>query len=79
MLTLYVKSGCPYCAKVLIEGAALNVDFTEKNIASDEVATELEARGGKVQTPYLVDDEREVEMYGSDEIVAYLHEHFRNE
>ncbi len=72
MLTLYVKTGCPFCAKVLNMGKELGITFDEKNIADDAVAAELIARGGKRQVPYLVDSERGVEMYESGDIVAYL-------
>jgi glutaredoxin len=72
MLTLYVKTGCPFCHRVLDAGAELGVVFEEKNIADDAVAAELVARGGKRQVPYLIDGERGVEMYESDDIVAYL-------
>ena len=72
MLTLYVKTGCPFCHKVLDASGDLGITFEEKNIADDAVASELIARGGKRQVPYLVDSERGVEMYESDDIVAYL-------
>jgi len=72
MLTLYVKTHCPFCAKVLDAGKELGVTFEEKNIADDAVAQELIKRGGKRQVPYLVDSERGVEMYESGDIVAYL-------
>jgi glutaredoxin len=72
MLTLYVKTGCPFCHKVLVAGAELGITFEEKNIADDIVAAELIARGGKRQVPYLVDSERGVEMYESDDIIEYL-------
>jgi glutaredoxin len=72
MLTLYVKTGCPFCAKVLATGTELGISFEEKNIADDAVAAELIARGGKRQVPYLIDSEKGVEMYESDDIVAYL-------
>ncbi len=72
MLTLYVKTGCPFCARVLATGQELGIDFDQKNIADDAVAAELVARGGKRQVPYLVDSERGVEMYESADIDAYL-------
>ena len=79
MLTLYVKTGCPYCAKVLEKLRELNLPFEEKNIADPGVVEELKERGGKKQvpfmdddnmTPYIVDDD--VEMYESNNIVDYL-------
>lgn len=76
MLTLYVKNGCPFCHKVLDAGEELGIAFEEKNIADDTVATELIARGGKRQVPYLVDTDRSVEMYESDDIVTYVREHY---
>lgn len=72
MLTLYVKTGCPFCHKVLDVGRELNLSFDEKNIADDAVAAELVARGGKRQVPYLIDSERGVEMYESGDISDYL-------
>ncbi len=76
MLILYIKTGCPFCHKVLDAGRELGISFEEKNIADDAVVAELVARGGKRQVPYLVDSERGVEMYESDVIVAYLQEHY---
>ncbi len=76
MLTLYVKTGCPFCHKVLDTGRELGISFEEKNIADDAVAEELVARGGKRQVPYLVDSERGVEMYESGDIDVYLREHY---
>ncbi len=75
MLTLYTKTGCPFCHKVLDVGKELGITFYEKNIADDAVAAELIARGGKRQVPYLVDTDRNVEMYESDDIVEYLKGH----
>ena len=76
MLTLYVKTGCPYCIKVLNTGTELGIVFDEKNIADDAVANELIKRGGKRQVPYLVDNERNIEMYESADIDAYLRENY---
>lgn len=76
MLTLYVKTGCQYCAKVLRAGEELGIEFDLKNIADPGVADELIARGGKRQMPYLVDTEKGMEMYESDDIVEYLHQRF---
>lgn len=72
MLTLYVKTGCPYCAMVIHKLDELGLAYEEKNIADEQVAHELVERGGKRQVPYLVDTERNVEMYESADIVAYL-------
>ncbi len=46
--------------------------MTEKNIRDDMVAAELVKRGGKRQTPYLVDEAKGIEMYESEDIAEYL-------
>lgn len=72
MLTLYVKTGCPFCRKVLDTVAELGIDVAQKNIADQSVADELVALGGKRQVPYLVDSDRDVALYESMDIDAYL-------
>jgi glutaredoxin len=76
MMTLYVKTGCPYCAKVIrvVDGLGLTVTYKNKDDAG--VVDELIARGGKSQYPYLVDDTHQVAMYESDAIISYLNEHY---
>ena len=75
MLTLYVKTGCPYCAKVLAKLKELGTPFEEKNISDPDVAKELIDKGGKKQVPFLSDHEREISIYESEDIVKYLEEH----
>ncbi|MBX9699358.1 MAG: glutathione S-transferase N-terminal domain-containing protein, partial [Acetobacteraceae bacterium] len=67
---MYVKTGCPYCALALGVVDELGLTVEQKNIADDAVAAELIALGGKRQVPYLVDQERGIEMYESDDIIA---------
>lgn len=76
MLTLYIKTGCPFCLKVKALAEELGIALKEKNIADNAVAEELIKRGGKRQVPYLVDLERGVEIYESRDIVEYLKEHY---
>ncbi|MFZ3044184.1 MAG: glutathione S-transferase N-terminal domain-containing protein [Minisyncoccia bacterium] len=76
MLTLYRKTGCPFCLKVLDTAKELGITLEEKFISDDAVAAELVARGGKRQVPYLVDSDRGIEMYESADISAYLREHY---
>ncbi len=72
MLTLYVKTGCPYCDKVLSAAQELNIELNLKNVADEAIALELTTRGGKLQMPYLVDGANGTEMYESDDIIEYL-------
>ncbi|MFC1730765.1 glutathione S-transferase N-terminal domain-containing protein [candidate division KSB1 bacterium] len=78
MLTLYIRTGCPFCAAVQAKVADLSIEVEEKDITDDVIAEELIARGGKKQVPYLVDTDRDVEMYESGDIVEYLGEHYGN-
>lgn len=77
MLTLYIKTGCPFCHKVLDFASRNDINMTIKDIYSDPATMEeLIARGGKRQVPYLVDDELGTEMYESGDIVDYLKAHY---
>ena len=76
MLTLYIKTGCPFCIKVLEYLKQHAIDFEEKNIVNEGVAEELIARGGKRQVPYLIDNERGVAMYESEDIIQFLETYY---
>jgi glutathione S-transferase len=73
-MILYIKQGCPFCGKVLdaIQDLGLARCFKLKDIAEPWVADELVASGGKRQVPYLVDEENNVAIYESGDIVQYL-------
>ena len=76
MLTLYERPTCPYCHKVFNAAEALGLMLTKLDIAVPAVAAELVARGGKRQVPYLVDNDRGVGMYESEDIVKYLMQNY---
>ena len=71
-LILYVKTGCPWCQKVLDFAGREGIQFELRNIADAGVAEELIKRGGKRQVPYLVDEKNGTEMYESADIIEYL-------
>ena len=50
----------------------LNIPLEERNIAQAEYLDELMEKGGKRQVPFLVDEERGVSMYESDDIITYI-------
>lgn len=91
MITLYVKTGCPYCAMVIAKLNEFEIKFEEKNIVDEEVAKELLAKGGKRQVPYMDDEDpcesakhhtpcivdSDVEMYESADIVEYLDKNYK--
>ena len=76
MLILYTKDHCAFGAMVVHALEELDLSYEERNIADPGIVDELIARGGKKQTPYLVDTEAGVEMYGSGEIVGHLMQHY---
>lgn len=69
---LYVKTGCPYVLKVKNFTEPLGIEFEERNISDPAIAEELIERGGKRQVPYIVDIEKAIEMYESEDIIEYL-------
>lgn len=73
LMILYYKPTCPFCMKVLDFASKHNITFDLRDIIADEKnADALVARGGKRQVPYLIDEENNTEMYGSDDIIAHL-------
>ena len=77
MLTLYYRPTCPFCQRVLARAEELDVKFNLKNIPEDiALVDELIEKGGKKQVPFFVDSEKDVMMYESLDIIAYLREHY---
>ncbi len=72
MYTLYYKSTCPFCQKVLAFIKENNITVDLKDIMDQEHADALIAKGGKQQVPFLIDSENDTSMYESDDIIAYL-------
>lgn len=77
MITLFLKTGCPFSAKVLAVVDAYQIPYEEKNIGTDGVYEELETLGGKRKVPFMVDGD--IMMYESDAIVDYLEKKFMKE
>jgi len=72
MFDLFILEACPYCKKVMAfldeKGVKYNkVDITDK--ANEET---LITMGGKRQVPFLVDKDRNIQMYESGDIIEYL-------
>jgi glutathione S-transferase len=76
MLKLYVKTGCPYCARVLEELRTEKIPFTEFNIKEKQNADTVIALGGKCQVPFLVDEKVGISMYESSMIIDYLNRNY---
>jgi len=86
MLELYQFEGCPYCVKVREKLSELGVSYVIHNprlgkshdgkVTNEQTYEELVELGGQDQVPYLVDQQRGTSLYESDDIVAYLEEHY---
>jgi glutathione S-transferase len=86
MLELYQFEGCPYCQKVREKLSELGVSYVlhnprlgksdDQRVTNELTHNELVEMGGQDQVPYLVDTDRGVSMYESDDIVEYLEEHY---
>jgi glutaredoxin len=76
MLQLYDIENCPYCRLVreALTELDLDVEIRPCPKGGTRFRPELEARGGKVQLPYLVDLNTGTEMYESLDIIDYLFE-----
>jgi glutathione S-transferase len=75
MLKLYAFPTCPYCQKVRDAFAELGLEYHEIDASPGTPGNEeLLKLGGKGQVPFLVDEENNVQMYESDDIIAYVRE-----
>lgn len=79
MLNLYIKTGCPYCIRVVEANKKIDAPLQILNISENPTwRDELREKGGKTQAPYLEDTARGVSMYESLDIINYLKEHYGN-
>ena len=86
MLELYQFEGCPHCKKVREKLSELGVSYVNHNprlgksddrrVTNQRTHDELVETGGQDQVPYLVDTDREIALYESDDIVEYLETHY---
>lgn len=72
MLLLYILENCPYCKKVMKHLEEKHIEFKAMDIADPVNLDELLHLGGEKQVPFLVDTDKSVKMYESDEIINYL-------
>ncbi len=77
-LELYSFEASPFCRIVREELCTLELAYTLHNVAKDSPSREaFEARSGRMQVPYLVDPNAQMEMFESADIVAYLQNTYR--
>lgn len=49
-----------------------DIKFNKHDVSEPENYEALQELGGKSQVPFLIDEDNDVKMYESDEIIAYL-------
>jgi len=78
MLELYQKEACPYCQKVRAKLTELDLDYICRNVrdGGSKKAELLTKLGGMVQVPFLVDTQRNVAMYESEDIIKHLEKYY---
>lgn len=73
MLILYTGGNCPFCRRVESYLQDKGLEYEGRDVwAHPDFADELVELGGKQQIPYLVDTERGVSMYESEDIIQYV-------
>jgi len=78
MLELYEFESCPFCRKVREVFSVLDLDAVIRPCpkGGPRFREDVRARGGKAMFPYLVDPNTGKELYESDDIIAYLYQHY---
>ena len=72
MLELFILETCPYCQKVMKFLDNQHMQYNKIDITNENNKETLIRMGGKRQVPFLVDKERNIQMYESDDIIEYL-------
>lgn len=72
MLDLYILKTCPYCKKVISFLEDKGILYNEIDIENRTNEEALIKLGGKRQVPFLVDKDRNIQMYESNDIIEYL-------
>lgn len=72
MIDLYILETCPYCKKVMKFLNENEIEYNKIDIADKASEETLIQIGGKRQVPFMVDRDRNIQMYESSDIVEYL-------
>jgi glutaredoxin len=72
MLKVYVRDNCAFCGVVLDALKEMKIAAEIKDGRDKKAAEEIIAGGGKLQFPFLLDEEYGVGLYEADLIVEYL-------
>ncbi len=77
MLKLYIKNTCPFCQRVMQVADNMGVELELRDVSENEdFLEELLSIGKKKQVPFLVDDDKNISMYESSDIIDYLRDNY---
>lgn len=71
MLDLFILETCPYCKKVMEYMDTNKIPYRKIDISDKASEEALIKIGGKRQVPFLVDNDRNIQMYESSDIIEY--------
>ena len=77
MLALYISETCPYSRKVLDYFDDNHIAYLKHDISEPQNLKVLLEKGGKAQVPFMVDDEHDLSLYESDDIIDYAKRLYR--
>ena len=77
MIQLYTSDYCPHCKKVEAYLTEQGFEYEHLNVGQNPAYRETVVKlGGKMQIPFLVDQELGISLYESDDIIAYLKQQY---
>lgn len=72
MIRLFMLDTCGYCKKIIEYLNENNIPYEKIDISEKENEEALVRIGGKRQVPFIIDTDKNIEMYESNDILEYL-------
>lgn len=72
MIDLFILETCPYCQKVMKYMDEHGIKYNKIDTSNKESEDSLIHIGGKRQVPFMVDNDRNIQMYESNDILEYV-------
>ena len=71
MIDLFIMETCPYCKKVMNYMDENGMKYNKIDISNKASEESLIKLGGKRQVPFMIDKDRNIQMYESNDIIEY--------
>ena len=72
MIRLFMLDTCRYCRRVVEYLDENNIPYEKIDISEKENEEALVRIGGKRQVPFIIDTDKNIERYESNDILEYL-------